>query len=1125
VRVLLIDPDREQAEQLRRALDQAAVEFEITHASTLPAGLRLARADDFDVALLGLPCPTKAGAEPVRLISETAPQLPVVAMVASEAGPLREQAITLGAYDSLARRGPDLSAVVSALRKAAEMGRLERERSALELEAADRRAQLEAILHAGSVGVAFTSLTGQFEEVNGVLETLLGATADELLSTSVWKVMESEPGDRDRVRELIEGGSAACEFEREFRRSDGGTAIVKVTVSLIRDREQRPRRLAMTFRDMSDRRRTEEELRRNLDESRAILETANDAFITMAAGGEILEWNRRAEQMFGWPRAEALGRTVAETIVPPALRERHSAALERFNRSGESRVVGRPLEMSALRRDGTEFPAELTIWPSGTADSPRFNAFIRDLSERAQATKALSVSEMRFRALFDQSPMGIAVLDAEQRIVTSNSGLDRMLGYEARELQGRSYAELAHPDDRASARDFRTELLSGQHTSIQVERRYLRKDGESVWLRVSTSRMRDASVEGEFFIAMGEDITDQKRAEETMREMTLQLLDLIGKAASEAATFEEALRVALEQVCVHVGWQVGHVVWASEDGSGDSSPSTLWYLTDTERFDEFRRCTMAIQFASGEGLPGRVIASRKPLWTSDLAHDPLLLRGAAAQRAQIRAAFGFPVMVGEEVKAVMEFFSTETVKRDQTLIHAMSQIGLKLGRVMERKRLEALLEHQALHDPLTGLPNRALFLDRLKHALTRLERNVERLGLLFIDLDDFKGINDTFGHVIGDRVLAGIAGRLCALLRPGDTITRHGGDEFTVLCEGIKNDAQAARVAERILETLERPIDIEGVEVTVSASIGVAVAASARELPDTLFANADAAMYRAKELGGGRVERFDANLRAKTRQRRGIRVALRRALERKELRLMYQPSISLSDGRVRAVEALIRWQHPERGLLNPDEIIPPAEETGLIVPIGMWVVEEACRQSVRWRSIYPDREVPHMSVNLSSRQLSQPGLLASLGDTLSRTGMDPRKLCLEITETVLMHDTNAALGELQALRGLGIELGIDDFGTGYSSLGYLKRFPFGWLKIDRSFVHGLGASPQDSAIVDGVIRLAHALDLTVIAEGVETASQVNELRRLQCDWAQGFYYARPQPAEEIDAMIESGTCW
>ena len=1126
MRVLLIEREAADAEPLRQALHAVApIEFEVTVADSLPAALDLTRDAAFDVALLGLPSPS--GPEAVRQLLEAAPDLPVVALVGPEDEALGEQAVAIGARDFLVKHSKRRTLAARVLRKATEIARLERERTALRHALADTRSRLGAVLHAGSVGVAFTSLDGRFEDVNFAFEAMLGFSHSELMGTSIWGLLalEGREDDRARIADLIEGRAKYYDLERGFLRRDGKIAIAITTISLTRDLELHPLQLAFTLRDVTVRRRTEEALRRSLEESRSILETANDAFITMNADGTIHEWNRRAERMFGWTRAEAIGRIVAETIVPPRLRDTYFSVLERLRRTGRSRMLGQPVEMMALRRDGSEFPAELTIWPTGSGEEARFNAFVRDHSEREQAHHALWGSELRFRALFDQSPMGIALQDVEGRIVASNPALQSMLGYDAKELMGRTYTDLAHSSDLDTAQDLKAGLLSGQRGSVQVERRYVRKDGQTTWLRVTASLVRDPEGQPQFFIAMCEEITDRKAAEAAMREMSLQLLDLIGAAASEASTDEEALRSAIQQVCKQVGWQVGHVVWAAEDGSGDAVPSNLWYLAEAGNFEEFQRASMATRFARGEGLPGRVLASGKPFWTSDLERGPLGLHGAVAAQAGLRAAFGFPVLVGEEIKAVMEFFSTEPAEPDATLMDAMVQIGLKLGRVIERKRLEALLEHQALHDSLTGLPNRALFLDRLRHALTRLDRNTERLALLFIDLDDFKSVNDTFGHSAGDRVLASIASRLRALLRPGDTVTRHGGDEFTILCEDIESEEQATVVGQRVLETLARPIGIDGAPVSVTASIGIAVAASARERPEALLANADAAMYRAKERGGARVEQFDATFHTQALQRRGIKTALRRALDCGQLRVLYQPSVSLIDGRIRAVEALIRWEHPERGLLLPEEIIPPAEDTGLIVPIGMWVLEEACRQSMRWSTAHPGREAPHMSVNLSSRQLCQAELPASLADTLARTGMDPRRLCLEITESVLMNDTEAALRELEALRALGIDLGIDDFGTGYSSLNYLKRFPFGWLKIDRSFVRGLVESRQDAAIVEAVVRLAHALDLTVVAEGVESAGQIDALRRLGCDWAQGFYYARPQPAEEMERLIASGGSW
>jgi diguanylate cyclase len=442
---------------------------------------------------------------------------------------------------------------------------------------------------------------------------------------------------------------------------------------------------------------------------------------------------------------------------------------------------------------------------------------------------------------------------------------------------------------------------------------------------------------------------------------------------------------------------------------------------------------------------------------------------------------------------------------------------------IERKRAEVALAHQALHDTLTGLPNRALFLDRLKLALARAERRQSSVAVLFLDLDRFKLINDSLGHDAGDRVLIDVGARLQKALRPGDTVARFGGDEFTALCEDVPSERAVLAIAERMSQAVGMPFPLGHGEVDtfLTVSIGIAMAegdVSQTGLAESLVRDADAAMYRAKERGKSRVELYDARLRERAVRRLSIESALYRALERDELRLHFQPQIDLASGRIVSWEALLRWEHPERGLLEPGEFILVAEETGLIVALGAWVLAEACGQAMRWTSLPGTLGAPEMAVNLSARQLTQPELLEVVADALTRTGLHPSRLCLEVTESVVMEDASGSARTLGALREMGVRLAIDDFGSGYSALSSLKRFRVDVLKVDRAFVAGLGRNSTDGPIMAAIIDLAHALGLRAVGEGVERADQLAVLRRLGCDVGQGFFFGRPEPpavAEEL----------
>jgi diguanylate cyclase (GGDEF)-like protein/PAS domain S-box-containing protein len=513
----------------------------------------------------------------------------------------------------------------------------------------------------------------------------------------------------------------------------------------------------------------------------------------------------------------------------------------------------------------------------------------------------------------------------------------------------------------------------------------------------------------------------------------------------------------------------------------------------------------------GRDLVGRNLPDLAATEHADVS-DHLLRDVADGRRAVATAEVRFARRKGQVAWGAL----TVSQARDTQAVRLIAMVQ----DISERKTLEAQLLHQAFHDPLTELANRALFNDRLGHALSRTAREPGRVAVLLLDLDNFKTVNDTQGHAAGDRMLEAVAARLRGATRGCDTVARLGGDEFAVLLEQMHAAAGAQVVAERILEALHQPVEIAlGRAVTVSASVGIAIH-GAEDGAEELLRNADVAMYEAKSRARGRWVVFDPDMHTSLVDRVSLEVDLRWAIERRQLALAYQPIVDLRSGQPTGVEALLRWTHPRRGEIPPMAFIPMAEETGLIVPLGRWVLVEACRQGARWNA-RAGRPPLTITINLSGRQLLHETIVADVQHALAMSRLDPACLILEITETVLMQDTDDVLPRLRALKALGIRLAIDDFGTGYSSLSYLQQFPVDVLKIDQSFIDGLLRGTNDAALVRTIVSLAGSLTLRTIAEGVEDARQQQQLRDLGCDAAQGFLFSRPVSAQEIERLLSA----
>jgi diguanylate cyclase (GGDEF)-like protein len=587
---------------------------------------------------------------------------------------------------------------------------------------------------------------------------------------------------------------------------------------------------------------------------------------------------------------------------------------------------------------------------------------------------------------------------------------------------------------------------------------------------------------------------------------------------ANAESVADALADTIRTICQAFDWACG-AYWAAE---GESlRRAAAWHIDAPEVADflaiEAATSTRELPPRKSGGLLRRAWRDGAPVWLADVASEPDFRRGRNAAAAGLHCAFAFPVVARGERLGIMEFYGRSIKQPDPELLAVTRSLGSQIGQFMVRKDAEERVRFVATHDALTSLPNRVMFGQRLDHAIAQAQRHGRRLAVLFLDLDRFKVINDTLGHESGDALLREVARRLTQSLRATDTVARLGGDEFVVLLEDLPEPLFVATVAQKIIAALGEGYVLAGREYHVTASVGASTFPDDAADAQTLLKNADMAMYRAKEQGRNTFQFYSSQLNLHSVQRLNLESGLRRAIEREEFVLHYQPQVELRTGRITGAEALVRWLHPELGLLPPGRFIGIAEETGLIVPIGDWVLRSACAAQRAWM----DRGLPalRVSVNLSARHFMRSELAHDVSAALAATGCDPARLELEITETSVMQEPERVVTLLQQIREIGVSVAIDDFGTGHSSLAYLNRFPVDNLKIDRSFIADVPADKNNVAITQAVIAMGHSLGLRVIAEGVETPAQHGFLLAQKCDEYQGYFFSKPLPEAEFVALL------
>jgi diguanylate cyclase (GGDEF)-like protein/PAS domain S-box-containing protein len=666
-------------------------------------------------------------------------------------------------------------------------------------------------------------------------------------------------------------------------------------------------------------------------------------------------------------------------------------------------------------------------------------------------------SEARWLAAFEHAPVAMSEVAFDGSILSANPALASLLGMPLAQVIGCSCFDLVHPNDRDAVVEDMALAAEVGGSATPFECRLMRSDGSAVWVAVHRSVLRPGGDQPDRILVHLVDVTAARARANAVEETSARFSALVEHGADMIAVLDPDL----------------NLLYASPAYS---------------------------KFLSGDGETPLGGAPEARVHPDDVGRVTRLLKQLVTQPGAIINYEGRVVGACGSWKTLD---ITASNQLDNPLIGGLVCNGRD---VTERVEAAKQLVHQATHDALTGLANRALFMEKLAQALARAQASGIGCALLLLDLDKFKLVNDNLGHPTGDDLLIATAERLKTMVRPGDGVARLGGDEFVVLAEGVADERDAAELADRLLRSVSRPVVLKGRTVTVGCSIGIAV--SNRNRPAVLLQEADIAMYRAKDRGRGRCELYDQGMRAVARRRLKAEETLRGALKRQAVTVLYQPVVDLTTGNLTGTEALARLKHPKGALVTPDKFIDVAEDSGLIVPLGATVLDQACAQQAEWGRQSPHKFV-RVAVNLSGRQLASPGLVETVRHVLAFHGLNPVELCLELTESTLIDSSPSTRRAIEELKSLGVALALDDFGTGWSSLAYLRRFPIDVIKVDRSFVAGLGTSDEDAEVVRAVVSLGHALRLSTVAEGVETAEQASYLRDLGCDYGQGYLFGRP----------------
>ncbi len=851
-----------------------------------------------------------------------------------------------------------------------------------------------------------------------------------------------------------------------------------------------------SFRDVTEKRNAEEKLVESEDRYKKLVELSRYA-ICISIDWKISYINEAGVRGLGAKSTDDLIDRSIIDFVHPDFKEQARMKIDEMVATGISPPI---FEQRLIRVDGSIIDVEIAAIPFTYKNKPAAQIIINEITDRKAAEDKLRRSEERYRSLVRQSKEGVYIFDPEtKRIQEANDVFLSMLGYTEKELHELTLYDIVAVD--RTAVDSKIAALKERGQITISSRQYLRKDGSLLDVEIRASLI---SYGGEEVCLVNiTDLGERKKAHAI--QSALYRISEVMSTAQDMQDFYSAIHDIFSELMYAKNFYIALF---------DTTTEMLSFPYFVDEYD-----TPPAPTRLSRGCTEYVLRSGQPLLASPEKFEELFKLGEVEQVGAPSVDWlGVPLKTGEMTFGVLVVQSYDKeIRFDAKDMEVLTFVSQHIASALERKQAAETIRHLAYHDSLTSLPNRMLFRDRFLHALALAHRKKEMLAMLFLDLDRFKKINDTLGHAAGDRLLQAVAERLKKTLREGDTIARLGGDEFMILLSGVKAVEDAAKVAEKILFGIRPSFMIDGHELHITTSIGISLYPYDGQDTDTLVKNSDIALYRAKEYGRNNYQLYTASMNARAFEQLALENSLRRALEREELFLMYQPLIDLKTRRIAGLEALVRWQSPNGQIHQPDTFIPLAEDTGLILPMGEWILNTACRQIKLWEA--QGLELHPVAVNLSARQFQQQNLIGEISKALEEHQVEPHYLALELTESTILKNADLAIDTLREFKLMGIQISIDDFGTGYSSLSYLKRFPVDALKIDRSFVNDCIENADDAAIVSAIISMAHSLKLQVVAEGVETGSQLEFLRSQNCDKMQGFLISPPMPASQLATFL------